>query len=389
MIMLAHAGLSHGEGVVHPRKRTWIDLENAGHQAALTVHPADEHLHALPIVLNPCCSVVAAASSPAVLPQSAYLESLLHAGFAGTFFQFNDASSLSHYFITTAVTKAHSAIWPRFVAGILAGMFVVIGTLFALVAAGGVSEELRSAQPFIPKLLTGITFPIALVLILLAGGDLFTGDCMYVGLAWFTGRLSLRQALGVLLVSFCSNICGCLLFSYFLAYRTELLSAEPYHSWMLSVANTKVSLSWGVALLRGIGANTLVCLAIFLCSASRDALGRLVLGWIPVMVFSVIGFEHTVANMASIPIAIMYGAPITVSQYIVHSLLPVTLGNIIGGTFLVGGFLTYLYCWEKRKHASWRQWLIFNFVPVETWAEYARELRLHTFNNLPIGEESV
>ena len=380
---------SHGEAVVHPRKRAWIDLANAGQQAALTVHPANESFHAPPGALTPCCSVVASPSSLAQLQQPAYLEGLLHAGFAGTFFQFNDASSLSHYFIATAVSKAHSAVWPRFVAGILAGLFVVIGTLFALVSAGGVSSELRSAQPFVPKLLTGATFPISLVLILLAGGDLFTGDCMYVGLAWFTGRLSLCQALGVLLVSFCSNICGCLLSSYILAYRTELLSAEPYHRWMLSVADTKVSLSWGVALLRGVGANTLVCLAIFLCSASRDALGRLVLGWISVMVFSVIGFEHTVANMASIPIAMMYGAPITVSQYIVRSLIPVTLGNIIGGTFLVGGFLTYLYCWEKREHTGWTQWLIFNFVRVGTWTECARGLQLHIFNNLPIGEERV
>ena len=213
----------HHVDMPRPRKRTSIDLDNAGQQAALTVHPSNEHF----AVVDPGCAGAAAVTPPIALAQSVYLENLLHAGFAGSFFQFNDASSLSHYFITTGVTKAHSAIWPRFIAGVLAGMFVVIGTLFALVAAGGLSESLRAAQPSIPKLITGATFPIALVLILLAGGDLFTGDCMYVGLAWFTGRLSLRQLLGVLLVSFCSNMCGCLFFSYFLAYRTELLVVEP------------------------------------------------------------------------------------------------------------------------------------------------------------------
>jgi formate/nitrite transporter len=367
------------------RKQFPVDVRNAGKQVALTVHPPDYHLHEIPIVLDAFCPA-SSAVSPAALSQSLYLDSLLHGGFASTYFQFNDASSLSHYFITTGIAKAHSAIWPRFVAGVLAGLFVVLGTLFALVAAGGISEELRADHPAIPKLLTGATFPIAIVLILIVGGDLFTGDCMYMGLACFTGRVSLRQVTNVLIVSFCSNLCGCLFFSYFLGYCTDLFIAEPYSSWMMSVATAKVNMDWGVVVLRAIGANTLVCISIFLCSASRDALGRLVLAWLPVAVFAVTGLEHVVANMASIPIAMMYGTPFTARQYIARSMIPAALGNIMGGVFLVGGFLTYMYCWQVRRHTSWSGWLTFNFIPTSTWREVIHELRHQLFTDLPIYE---
>ena len=370
-----------------------LDLTDVGAQAALTVHPSSHspHAYAPPSYAHPTSSH----SQPSKhvddsSSSAAYLSAQLSSGFDTTFFTFNDASSLTQYFITTGIAKAHSAIWPRFISGLLSGLFVAFGAIFALVAAGGLSADLRSASPAIPKIVSGVTFPIALVLIMFVGGDLFTGNCMYVGLGVFTGRVSLRQALNVLLVSFFSNLCGCLLFSYLLGYRTELFSAEPYNSWVLAVANGKVGLEWGVVVLRAIGANALVCIGIFMGSSSRDALGRFVIAWIPVLVFSVIGFEHVVANMAFIPIALFYGGTnFSTAQYITRSMLPAALGNIIGGGILLGGFLAYMYTGKGRTHTSVVGWLRYHLVPEQSVLAIVGEMSHQLLHDLPIDGASA
>ena len=376
------------------RARVAMDVGSAGTQAQLMVirHKADGpgenggaikvHTRATPY------HNVDKHSKPTSADVDSHLQTTLQAGFQSAFFEYNDGSSLSSYFVTTAIAKAHSAIWPRFVAGFLAGLFVVLGATLALVSAGGIPADIRTSAPIIPKLLTGLTFPIALLLILLVAGDLFTGNCMTVGLGWFTGNITVRQGANVLIVSFLSNLCGCLFWSYFLAYKTELFVAEPYNSWVLSVANSKLGLDWGVVVLRSVGANILVCLAIFMASTSRQALGRFVIGWVPVLVFSVIGYEHVVADMAFIPIAIamMYGGTLHgVRHYIGWNLVPATLGNIIGGLFVVGGFLTYLYVWKQRRIISVAEWLQYNFVRSQSVAEVAYETAHQFFNDLPVG----
>ena len=371
-----------------------VDVSNAGKEATLTVHPnvhSFDGLHS-PQRLAPYSSDSAAYAAnkpsspqPQQAEMAAVLGRQLGAGFDTAFFEFNDASSLTQYFITTSIAKAHSAVWPRFVSGLLSGLFVVFGAVFALVAAGGISADTRSASPAIPHIISGITFPIALILIMFVGGDLYTGNCLYIGVGWFSGRITLRQALNVLVVSFFSNLCGCLFFSYFLGYRTGLFTAAPYNSWVLSVANGKVGLDWGEVVLRGIGANTLVCIGIFMGSSSRDALGRLVIAWIPVMVFSIIGYEHVVANMSFIPIALMYsGTDFSTPQYISRSMIPAALGNLIGGAFLLGGFLVYLYNWKGRQHASVVEFVKYNLVPDKSLGAVVAEMGYQLMHDLPI-----
>ena len=349
------------------RQRLSLDLRNAGTQQQLTV------MHSQPSGKCSQHGEIGAVDSDEESLHP-FLQNQLRAGFHTAFFEFNDASSLASYFVTTAIAKAHSAIWPRFVAGVMAGLFVTLGATFALVAAGGIDPITRAASPAIPKLITGLTFPIALLLIMFVGGDLFTGNCMTVGLGWFTGNITIRQGANLLFVSFWSNLCGCLFFSYFLTYRAQILLAEPYNSWLLSVAEGKLALDWGVVVLRGIGANTLVCIAIFMGSSSRQALGRFVIGWIPVLVFSVIGYEHVVADFVFIPVALMYGGTtFSTAHYIVWNIVPAALGNLIGGCFLVGGFLSYLYVWRERPYMTWESWLRYNFLPEKSFREIVNE----------------
>jgi formate/nitrite transporter len=294
---------------------------------------------------------------------------------------------LTAYFISTAVAKSHSAIWKRFISGLLAGCFVVFGCVFALVASGGLDPAFRAAYPAVPKLIIGATFPVCLLMIMLVGGDLFTGNCMYAAMGLFSGRIGLGNVANMLCVSFASNLMGILFFGYFLGYQTELFAAEPYNSWMVSIAVNKVKLSWGVVVLRGVGANAMVCVAVFMGCAARDALGRFVLAYAPITLFAVVGFEHVIANMAFIPISMYYGAPFSVRDYIVRSLIPATIGNIIGGSFLVGAFCAYLY--SKPRQSTFGEWLHYVCVPDVEVKEWFKELYLQLLNDRPIKENAA
>lgn len=108
----------------------------------------------------------------------------------------------------------------------------------------------------------------------------------------------------------------------------------------------------------GIACNILVCLGIFISSASRNALGRFILA----SVFVIIGYDHVVANMAFVPLDIYYGANVTTIQYIIFSMIPSLIGNIIGGGCVVGCLFVYLYSWTNRRYKSISEWLHYNFV---------------------------
>ena len=124
--------------------------------------------------------------------------------------------------------------------------------------------------------------------------------------------------------------------AYFLVYLTGLTSSEPYAAAVERIAVGKVSASFGVIFLKGIGANWCVCLAVWLALSGRRLGEKLLACEIPVMAFVALGFEHCIANMFFIPLAMMQGADITMSQLFVTNLLPATIGNIVGGAIFVG-----------------------------------------------------
>lgn len=134
-----------------------------------------------------------------------------------------------------------------------------------------------------------------------------------------------------------------LFFVYCLVYLTGLFSPEPYHSAIIKVAQAKVSLPWLTAFTRGIGANWCVCLAIWLALSAKSSGAKMFGCWLPVMAFVALGYEHSVANMFFIPAAMCEGAEIGVVQMVTANLVPVTLGNIIGGALFVGCVHTYLH----------------------------------------------
>ena len=128
-----------------------------------------------------------------------------------------------------------------------------------------------------------------------------------------------------------------------MVHSTGVVASDPWHSAIKNIAVAKVSMSWITVFLKGIGANWLVCLAVWLGMSSSGTAGKFIGLWFPVMGFVAIGYEHSIANMFFIPLGMLQGADISVYDFLVSNLIPATLGNIIGGALFVGSFYWYAY----------------------------------------------
>ncbi len=131
--------------------------------------------------------------------------------------------------------------------------------------------------------------------------------------------------------------------AYCLAYLTGLATGEPYLGATRAIAEGKVGLTFAQAFFRGLGCNWLVCLGVWLAIASDDITGKIWGLWFPIMAFVGLGFEHSIANMFFIPLGMFNGANVSVGQLLFTNLLPVTLGNIVGGAGFVGCIYWWLY----------------------------------------------
>lgn len=245
----------------------------------------------------------------------------------------------------------------------LAGAYIAFGGLLAEVATGGFAA---AGGPIgLQKLIFGGVFPVGLMLVVIAGSELFTGNCMYMPFGLLTGKATIMGTIRNWIGSWVFNLIGALFVAYFLAVASGILAAPPWEAAAITIAKTKalggasfvaagkttVSLTWTKAFWRAIGCNWLVCLAVYLAIASDDVIGKVLGIWFPIMAFVTIGFEHSVANMFFIPVGIFLGGGITWTQFFVNNMIPVTLGNIIGGAVFVACIYwwTYLRGTDKPK----------------------------------------
>ncbi len=243
--------------------------------------------------------------------------------------------------------KKYETGWTKvFILGMLAGVYISMGGLLASLSAAGFGAW-AEGNPFLPKLLAGATFPVGLMLVMLVGAELFTGNTAYLMPATMRGDIPRSYFIKNWMVVFLANFVGAFLFDYFLVYQAGVMKHPAYASYIVQIAEYKTSLDWSVVFLRGIGANWLVCLAVWMGFSSRTMLGRMAGIWWPVMAFVAIGFEHSIANMFYIPTGILHGANVSWSDFAVHNLIPSTLGNIVGGALFVGCLYAYLYNRKK------------------------------------------
>ena len=247
----------------------------------------------------------------------------------------------------TAETKTSLSLTNMILLGFLAGVYIAMGGTLATLAGGGFGAA-AAGNPVLPKLLSGFFFPLGIILVVIAGAELFTGNCAVLVPAAMQGKVRWGRVLLNWGVVWCANFLGALFWDYFLVYLTGLMEPEAFGSFIRSTAETKASLSWGEAFVRGVGANWFVCLAIWLATAADTMSGKMMGLWCPVMAFVVMGFEHSIANMYYIPTGMMYGAEVSLSQLLLDNLLPVTLGNIVGGALFVGALYGWIYGRSQR-----------------------------------------
>jgi formate/nitrite transporter len=204
------------------------------------------------------------------------------------------------------------------------------------------------------------------MLVVIAGSELFTGNCMFLPIGILNKEGSWKGLAINWIVVYVGNFIGALFVAYFLAYQSGLFGTAPFAVWATAnVANAKCGLSFWAAFLRGIGCNWLVCLAVWLALSADDVIGKIFSCWFPIMAFVTIGFEHSVANMFFIPLGLLIANDASIvskvgltnaqignlvgNQGIVNflwgNLVPVTLGNIVGGAI----FVSLLYWWVYMR----------------------------------------
>jgi formate/nitrite transporter len=190
-------------------------------------------------------------------------------------------------------------------------------------------------------------FPIGLVLVIITGADLFTGNTMILVVSTLHRKTTWINLLISWSVSFFGNLVGCLFFQYILVYYAGLLSYDPYRSFTIGLAEMKGNIEWHQIFLRGIGGNWLVCLAFWLGTSARDLNSKIIGIYLPIWLFVAVGYEHSIANMFTVQMGMILGANLSVAKYILCVLIPVVLGNILGGGLFVGCTYWYLYLAKK------------------------------------------
>jgi len=248
------------------------------------------------------------------------------------------------------VRKAEAASVTMFALAVLAGAFIALGlgAVFATTVAAGTS----GALPFgVTKLLVGLVFCLGLILVIVGGAELFTGNNLIV-MAWASGKVSTRALLRNWIIVYAGNFVGSLgtalmvFFSQQYTFGGGLIGKTA-----LSIATGKVGLSFMQAIALGILCNALVCLAVWLTFSARSTVDKIMAIIFPITAFVAAGFEHSIANMYFIPIGLLIKAldpafvaasglevsRLTWSAFLWNNLLPVTIGNIIGGSLLVAG----------------------------------------------------
>ncbi len=225
-----------------------------------------------------------------------------------------------------SITETKCALKPLkcFLLAVMAGMFIAFGGM-------GATLIQSSAQLGVNKLLGASVFPVGLMMVVMAGGELFTGNCLMAGQA-LCGKAKWCAVLKNLGIAYLGNMLGAFLVAVIAACGGVLTGyGENSAALAVTIAQNKVSMPFMDALLKGIGCNVLVCGGVWMASGANTAGGKAALCFFPVMLFVLCGLEHSIANMYYIPAGMLRGAEVTMGAYLLRNLLPVTLGNIIGG----------------------------------------------------------
>ena len=230
--------------------------------------------------------------------------------------------------------KANLKWWKMILLGIFAGMFI------ALAATGATFGNIYGG-----KLAGACIFTAGLAMVVVAGSELFTGNNLML-MALFNGKIGLAKLFKNWCLVFVGNFIGALFIAAIVALSGVLSQASDT---VITTATAKVGMPFFEAMLRGVLCNILVCIAVWMAFSADTTQGKIIAVFFPVMLFVLCGFEHSVANMFYIPAGMFQGAftgvhAPTILEFLLKNLLPVTIGNIIGGAIIVGSGYYLAYC---------------------------------------------
>ena len=252
----------------------------------------------------------------------------------------NSPAEIAEIWIDNGVKKAGLSAGKMIVLGILAGVYIGFGANVFVMAT---AIEGDPFQCMIAKLAGAAMFPVGLMLVVFCGAELFTGNNLLT-LALLDRKITAGQMLRNWVVVYIGNLTGAVLLAFLLA-KSGLFSGAAGERAM-AVAAAKVSMTFGSALIRGILCNILVVLACWFQAGAKNMTGKIFAIWFPIMMFVFAGFEHSVANMTYIPLGIFLGADVTWGAFFAANLLPVTIGNLLGGAVLIP--FAYYFAYKKQ-----------------------------------------
>jgi formate/nitrite transporter len=300
------------------------------------------------------------------------------------------------------IVKGNLDFLSMFTLSVLAGAFIAFGAVLYTYVIHDSSLSMG-----LTKLLGGMVFCLGLILVIVAGAELFTGNNLIV-MACVSRRITIQRLLRNWIIVFCGNFAGSLVVMWLVSQSGQWTSSgASVGVKALMIANGKVNLTFVEALSRGILCNILVCLAVWLCFSCRSVTDKVLAVIFPITAFVALGFEHSVANMYFIPTGLLLKqnpqilsaaerilgqAPelsrLTVYGFLLRNLLPVTVGNIIGGGLLVG--IIYWFVYLRRAAAEPVRKLMTKgpptIAPDKTVVEAVEAMKRHSVGSILVGE---
>ncbi len=251
-----------------------------------------------------------------------------------------DPKAIAKAGVEKGAEKARLSWDKALVAGFLAGAYIAFGGLLAITVSAGLDPERWGA---LGTFVAGSVFALGLILVVVAGSELLTGNMALVPLAAFKKRASLGDLLHNFGFVLLGNLLGAIFVAYFLAVETGVVTKEIQLERLAEIATAKgiEETEWQI-FLRALGCNWLVCLAVWMSLAADDVGGKILAIFFPIMGFVAMGFDHVVANMFFLPTAIFAGLDLTWWDA-VHNWIFAFLGNLAGAAIFVAGAYWYLY----------------------------------------------
>jgi formate/nitrite transporter len=260
---------------------------------------------------------------------------------------YKDPAAIAMTGVETGAKKARLSWDKALVAGFLAGAYIAFGALLAVSVSAGMPKEIWGT---LPTFFAGSVFSVGLILVVVAGSELLTGNMALVPLAALSRRASLRGMLNNFGFVLVGNLLGSLFVAYFLAVKTGVVTAELPLQRLTEIATAKgVTETETEIFLRAVGCNWLVCLAVWMALAAQDVAGKVLAIFFPIMAFVAMGFDHVVANMFFLPAAIFAGVDGIGWGDAVHNWVFAFLGNLAGAAVFVAGAYWYLYVQDQPQ----------------------------------------